>query len=106
MADRLEVVYVPLAIHQAVMGEPIGEWIRADWLLTDPLAEVGEPYFDQSFFGVPEVRCAVVKGTDAELLRPILEQAIDHTLWVSDGDEFVVGARPLLPDENGCPRER
>ena len=52
--------------------------------------------------GLAEARCGVVSGADLDALWPLMQAANDLTPWVSDGKEYRLILRPLLPDEHGC----
>ncbi|MGZ6544845.1 MAG: hypothetical protein ACXVEI_05995 [Actinomycetota bacterium] len=68
------------------------------WPLTPGLALFGD-----SQQGTPGgMRCGTVAGDDAATLMPLVEQANQLTPWTSDGSEYGLLFRPLLPDESGC----
>ena len=69
-----------------------------EWPLSGPLSTFGEPVEGTA----GDLRCGVVDGADLDLLLPELEQANTLTPWVSEGEEYRLIARPLLPDERGC----
>jgi hypothetical protein len=48
-------------------------------------------------------RCRVVTGRAAEVLTATLASAPAATVWERAGQRWRVVARPLLPDETGCP---
>jgi hypothetical protein len=66
---------------------------RLPWPLAD-LAVSGEPTPN-----VPGVRQVVISGDELSTLRPLLEKATQITLWESEGVEYNLYLRPLLPDE-------
>jgi hypothetical protein len=68
-----------------------------EWPVTESLATFGEPLKDHQ-----DIRCGVVDGDDFQALRPLAEGANQLTPWVSDGKEYHLVFRPLLPDESGC----
>jgi len=67
------------------------------WPLEPGLAEFGEPVGG-------DVRCGVLSGEELARIRPAFEQANQLTRWLSDGVEYTLFFRPLLPDESGCER--
>jgi hypothetical protein len=67
------------------------------WPAAEPLSTFGRPLESQ-----PDIRCGVVSGEDLSALRPLVEEANQLTPWVSDGQEYHLVFRPLLPDESGC----
>jgi hypothetical protein len=48
------------------------------------------------------MRCGTVAADAAATLLPLAEQANQLTPWTSDGTEYGLLFRPLLPDESGC----
>jgi hypothetical protein len=48
------------------------------------------------------MRCGTVAADEAASLLPLAEQANQLTPWTSDGTEYGLLFRPLLPDESGC----
>lgn len=69
---------------------------EAQWPLATPLSELGNPYY------LEMSRCFVVEGEDLATLLPALERANLLTPWVSNGEQYRLYLRPLLPDETGC----
>lgn len=67
-----------------------------DWPLSSKLAEFGQTFGDQ-------YRCGTVEGADVDKLLPDLKQSNTRTPWTSDGKQYELIVRPLLPDETGCP---
>jgi hypothetical protein len=65
------------------------------WPLGD-LAGFGEP----STF--PQMRCGVVSGDEWRDVRRAAASANQLTPWTSQGRDYQVLVRPLLPDEAGC----
>jgi hypothetical protein len=51
---------------------------------------------------VPDLRCAVVDGTDVPTVLKAASSANQLTPWTSNGRDFGIIFRPLLPDEPGC----
>ena len=63
----------------------------------------GLDLFGDSQQGTPGgMRCGTVVGDDAATLMPLVEQANQLTPWTSDGSQYGLLFRPLLPDESGC----
>lgn len=73
-----------------------GEQTPKSWPLESKLAEFGETFGD-------EYRCGVLKGADVERALPEFRSSNTRTPWVSDGKQYELILRPLLPDETGCP---
>jgi len=69
------------------------------WPLEPPLSTFGDPVPQG---GLPGTRCGIVTGTDADTLLPWVERANELTPWTSDGSQYGLRFRPLLPDESGC----
>jgi len=65
---------------------------RLEWPLGD-LATLGEEA------PRPGLRRVVVSGKDLAALQPLLSEATAITLWTSEGKEYHLLFRPLLPDE-------
>lgn len=68
------------------------------WPLGEPLGAFGDRV---ESYGAP-LRCGVVGGEDVSMLLPAAQEANEITPWTSEGEEYHVIFRPLLPDENGC----
>ncbi len=97
LITKLQVVVIPAELLQ----QP-PEWSPArakPWPLATPLATFGEP---APWFS-PQARCGVVSSRK-ELPRLLqeLQQANTLTRWESEGKEYGLVVRPLLPDETGC----
>ncbi len=81
-------------------GEPVA------WPLDTPLAEIGQP-LDEAVGGAgyaavfPGARVETIGGGDLASVRPLAEQATQLTIWQSDGTDWVLLLRPLLPGEVG-----
>lgn len=93
--ERLQIVTRP-----AGLNTPSDESVKPgeqEWPLEIPLAEIGEP-----FPFMEQARCAVIEGADLDTLMPALRDANQITRWTSDGEEYSLLIRPLLPDEQGC----
>ncbi len=69
------------------------------WPLATPLASFGRPDPTSTAGG----RVGLVTGSDAATLGPILAGATQLTGFTSDGAEWTIAARPLLPDEVTSP---
>jgi hypothetical protein len=75
-------------------------------LTQDPIAWPLTPGLD--LFGDSEqstpggMRCGTVDADAAASLLPLAEQANQLTPWTSDGAQYGLLFRPLLPDESGC----
>ncbi len=87
--DRLEVIVAPAGPASAVVV----------WPLTTPPSAIGIPFKEDWLDGG---RCAVVTGGELETMRSALADAAYDLRFESEGQQFVVFARPLLPDETGC----
>jgi hypothetical protein len=83
---------------QPYRGKPDPPQDDVAWPLGEPLEGFGEPVED---FGGP-MRCGVVEGEDLSTLLPVAGAANEITPWTSDGGEYQLIFRPLLPDESGC----
>lgn len=70
-----------------------------EWPLSPGLASFGEPLSDGA---LQDARCGVVGGDDLTTVMPDLQQANQLTPWSSDGAEYSLLLRPLLPDEHTC----
>jgi hypothetical protein len=68
---------------------------RREWPAGD-LAGTGEPV------GGSNARCLVIEGDDAPAVLEAAAGARAGDAWVSDGAEYLVDFRPLLPDETSC----
>jgi hypothetical protein len=80
-------------------GQPGGA--RVEWPLKSNLARAGKPV--SSGLGY---RCIAVNGKDAKTLMATLRKANEQSRWAARAGakgSFQVIARPLLPDERGCP---
>jgi len=67
------------------------------WPLQTPLAAFGEPSEN-----LQDTRCGVASGTDLTTLLAEAQRSNQLTPWTSDGTEYLLTFRPLLPDEHGC----
>ena len=83
---------------QLYRGEPEPPQAEVDWPLGEPLGSFGDRIDD---FGAP-IRCGVVDGEDLSTLLPVAQEANEITPWTSQGEEYQLIFRPLLPDEDGC----
>ena len=67
------------------------------WPLQTPLAAFGE-----ASKNLPDTRCGVVGGGDLRTLLVAAQTSNQLTPWTSDGIEYLLTFRPLLPDEHSC----
>lgn len=91
--DRLQVVAQPMTaaeLPDPAMASEV-DWPLATLATLGFAIEPGQQY-----------RCAVIEGPDVDLLRPLLANANELTLWASDGATFQLDLHPLLPDDEGC----
>jgi hypothetical protein len=90
--DELRIFAGPYqgAEEEGLEQEPV------DWPLDEPLATFGREVPDR------DVRCGTISGNDLDRLLPLLQQANELTPWMSDGSQYRLILRPLLPDESGC----
>lgn len=79
-------------------GDPELPQERVPWPLPTPLGEFGDEVAGQT----EGMRCGVVDGSELDTLRPIAEGTNELTPWASEGSEYRLILRPLLPDEHGC----
>jgi hypothetical protein len=84
----------PFVTDPNLTQEPI------DWPLDTRLADLGAPLAGQT--SDQQLRCGVVSGPELATLLPDLQKANQLTPWRSDGSDFRLLVRPLLPDEHGC----
>jgi hypothetical protein len=66
------------------------------WPLSTPLASFGGET------STPGIRCGAVTGADARHMLDPARSANQLTPWTSDGKEYSLTFRVLLPDEHGC----
>ena len=66
------------------------------WPLSSPLARFGTET------STPGTRCGAVTGADLDRLLPLARSANQLTPWTSNGKEYSLAFRVLLPDEHGC----
>lgn len=92
--QRMQITAQPEA--NAPQPDDVIEPVEAQWPLATPLGQLGDPYF------LEMSRCFVVEGEDLATLLPALEQASHLTPWVSNGEQYRLYLRPLMPDETGC----
>ncbi len=79
------------------VGNPELEQAAVPWPLEGSLADFGKPDGN-----LDETRCGVVSGADLETLLPEAYAANELTPWTSDGANYALIFRPLLPDEHTC----
>jgi|SRR5579884_2924422 len=99
--ERLQIISQPAAAEGTPQPGTPALGGEADWPLSTPLAQFGVPSAAAAV--LPQGRCGVVAGADAHTLVAALQRANELTLWRSGGALYRVYARPLLPDESGCP---
>jgi hypothetical protein len=73
-----------------------------EWPLATPISSFA-PLPGQTSGALVGLTCGVVTGDDAAALAAAAEGANSLTPWVSEGEEWFLWLRPLLPDEAGCP---
>lgn len=94
--------FVPDAIRLYVQdGAPMNEdpglvQQPVEWPLETALATFGAAVNDSV---LPGVRCGIVSGADLTTLWPTLQAANQLTPWQSDGGEYTLMVRLVLPDE-------
>jgi hypothetical protein len=66
------------------------------WPLSTPLASFGEET------STPGIRCGALTGADARQLLDTGGSANQLTPWTSEGKQYSLTFRVLLPDEQGC----
>jgi len=81
---------------QPYRGDPELTQEPADWPLAS-LTAFGDE--DPNF---ADLRCGVIGGDDLKVLLPEARTANELTPWTSEGGEFSLIFRPLLPDEHTC----
>ena len=84
---------------QPYQGEPELPQQPVDWPLATGLGDFGASV---DAGGISELRCGVVSGADLEAVLGTAQGTNELTPWTSDGDEYRLILRPLLPDEHGC----
>lgn len=74
------------------------------WPLATALAAFGDSMGDVAGGGINGLpsSCGTVTGDDLTTLLPLINQANELSPWKSDGKEYGLLFRPLLPDESGC----
>lgn len=92
VAGEVRIYVLPYQGQPDLPQEPVG------WPLEERLDRFGKPVEG----GLQDTRCGVVSGSDLETLGPLMRGANDLTPWTSDGREYRLILRPLLPDEHGC----
>jgi hypothetical protein len=68
-----------------------------DWPLGD-LATLGKSLSEPA-----QYRCFVIEGADLALLRPLVADANELTMWNSGGTAYQLQLHPQLPDDQDCP---
>lgn len=90
--ERVQVITMPAAQPESSDIEPQ----RLPWPLTPPLSTFGNPF---RLVSSGQARCAESK--DPSLLDA-LRNATEITIWQSEGKDYTIWPRPLLPDEAAC----
>jgi hypothetical protein len=104
--DRLQVVASPIDPSLATPdpNDPTANQPPMDWPLSTPISEA-TPNTD--LLGPdPGYTCGVIEGADAATLVAAAQQANVLTPWISEGTNYILWLRPLLPNETGCPPRR
>lgn len=83
------------------MSEPAIEWPLATGLAAFGDVMKGATGALNTNNGLPS-RCGTVTGSEQTTLMPLIEHANQLSPWKSDGKEYGLLFRPLLPDESGC----
>ncbi|MGA9159448.1 MAG: hypothetical protein WB297_01105, partial [Actinomycetota bacterium] len=89
---QMRVYVLPYQADPELPQDPI------EWPLDVPLAGFGEPVTNAP----TDARCGVVTGAEFETLFAAAKDANALTPWTSDGTEYHLILRPLLPDEHSC----
>lgn len=97
-ATEVAVFVRPASAHDDGNGVEAG---RADWPLGN-LATIGSPH-PAGPGADPVYRCAVLTGADARIAFAAAVDATSITQWRSNGRDYTIVWRPLLPDEHACP---
>jgi hypothetical protein len=91
--ERLQLISADAA---ELSGDPEVGAQELDWPLSTPLSEMGDPY------ALMDSRCFVLEGDELATMLAVLETANAHARWKSGDQFYILYARPLLPDEQGC----
>jgi hypothetical protein len=94
VADAFALLVGPAPAPDSAVGAQV-----ADWPLDTPLATFGGPVAGGAY------RCGIVRGADADTLRPALEGANQLTQWVQDeatSVTFGLAVRPVIAGEDAC----
>jgi hypothetical protein len=89
--SEMRVYVLPYRGDPELMQPPV------DWPLSQTLQRFGDE--DPN---LADIRCGVIAGNDLEVLLPEARSANELTPWTSEGGEFSLVFRPLLPDEHTC----
>lgn len=91
-AARLRILAQPyVKSDEAPPQQPVA------WPLTEGLAKFGNARPEG-----PGLRCGVARGEDLKKVLSLAMRANQLTPWRSDGKDYQLRFRPLLPDESGC----
>ena len=108
--DELQIVAVPADELPAAEGQSALEGSTptepVTWPLTTALSGFGIPLSDtvggEGYAGTfPGARVDTVSGEDLAAVLPLAQEASQLTIWESDGEDWVLLLRPLLPGEVG-----
>ncbi|MBE3203284.1 MULTISPECIES: hypothetical protein [Parafrankia] len=62
----------------------------------------GPPLPGEPFGSLTRITCATVRGDQARAVLAAASTAVSTALWTSDGRQWRIRFRPLLPEESGC----
>ncbi|MGH2671908.1 MAG: hypothetical protein ACRDHC_02920 [Actinomycetota bacterium] len=88
---EMRIYVLPYSGDPELMQPPV------NWPLSQTLQRFGDE--DPN---LADIRCGVIGGNDLEVLLPEARSANELTPWTSEGGEFSLIFRPLLPDEHTC----
>ena len=95
--ERIKVLARELDPNNPPWDDPALAQQPVAWPLDTPLASIGQPH--EGPYGDQAPLCAALDGDDAAALVTALEGANQLTPWESDGTQYLLWVRPLLPDE-------
>lgn len=109
--ERLQLSAIPVEAFPAAsnadpMAVPDDRAQTVTWPLATPLAAFGIPLEEavggEGYAGIfPGARVGTISGADLAAVLPLAEGANQLTRWASDGADWIVLLRPLLPGEVG-----